>query len=392
MVDGGNSYTLRYVNHVLNVTLDSSHYTYASEGIPFFGLVFHGYLNYAGAPTNMAGDVNYEILKIVESGASPYFLLAVRNIEKMKEDTNLSKYYSVSYENWKEDMGLIYHSVNAALHDVMYEKLVGHEFLIGERVKTDEEAKADEEAAKREEEEKAEAAETARKDAARRIRLAARVAKEDLDEATTELPLAQAARDAAVALQTEFIEITLPAANAALDAAKAVYDDAMAAAGDDEEAKAAAQATYDEAVAEHDKVVAAKAAADIAVRNAERALTKAQTAYDKAVLANDKAQADLKAMNDGGDPEEILAGDKKEETEEKPEEEGYQYTKYTSDNGMIVRVTYGNGVSFIINYNNFAVTVEGYTIGAYDGMKFNADGETVIESIRALTHGEAAAD
>jgi len=137
---------------------------------------------------------------------------------------------------------------------------------------------------------------------------------------------------------------------------------------------------------------AAKAAADIAVRNAERALTKAQTAYDKAVLANDKAQADLKAMNDGGDPEEILAGDKKEETEEKPEEEGYQYTKYTSDNGMIVRVTYGNGVSFIINYNNFAVTVEGYTIGAYDGMKFNADGETVIESIRALTHGEAAAD
>ena len=36
---------------------------------------------------------------------------------------------------------------------------------------------------------------------------------------------------------------------------------------------------------------------------------------------------------------------------------------------MIVRVTYSNGDSFILNYNSFAVTVEGYTIPAISYVK-----------------------
>ncbi len=51
-------------------------------------------------------------------------------------------------------------------------------------------------------------------------------------------------------------------------------------------------------------------------------------------------------------------------------EEGYNYTKYTSDDGRIVKVTYEGGISFILNYNNFDITVEydgkTHTIGALD--------------------------
>ena len=39
------------------------------------------------------------------------------------------------------------------------------------------------------------------------------------------------------------------------------------------------------------------------------------------------------------------------------------------ESGSIVRVTYSNGVSYIINYNRFAVTVEGYEI---EGLGFIA--------------------
>ena len=35
----------------------------------------------------------------------------------------------------------------------------------------------------------------------------------------------------------------------------------------------------------------------------------------------------------------------------------YTTTKYTSDDGSIVKVTYGDSVSFIINYNSYAITV-----------------------------------
>ena len=57
--------------------------------------------------------------------------------------------------------------------------------------------------------------------------------------------------------------------------------------------------------------------------------------------------------------------------EEKPvkETEGYQYTKYTSDDNSIVLVTYENGTSFILNYNNFDITTvvggETYTVSGY---------------------------
>ena len=59
------------------------------------------------------------------------------------------------------------------------------------------------------------------------------------------------------------------------------------------------------------------------------------------------------------------------ESEEDEEETkvDYNYTKYTSDDGSIVRVTYSNGTSFILNYNNFVVTTvvdgETLTIPAY---------------------------
>ena len=64
-----------------------------------------------------------------------------------------------------------------------------------------------------------------------------------------------------------------------------------------------------------------------------------------------------------------------EEPTDSKETEGYQYTKYTSDDGSIVKVTYEGGVVFYLNYNNFAVTVEDegqtYTLDAYGYVRVN---------------------
>ena len=42
--------------------------------------------------------------------------------------------------------------------------------------------------------------------------------------------------------------------------------------------------------------------------------------------------------------------------------EEFDYSRYVSDNGMVVRVTYENGIQFILNYNMFDITVDGIVI------------------------------
>ncbi len=68
--------------------------------------------------------------------------------------------------------------------------------------------------------------------------------------------------------------------------------------------------------------------------------------------------------------EEEVTEEEETEEEEVPE---YEYTKYTDDSGNIVYVEYDNGTYFILNYNNFCVTVvfDGvtHTLDVYGGVK-----------------------
>ena len=266
MLDGGNAYAIPYADHVLNVALDSSHFTYASESVPMFGLVYHGYLNFAGNATNMAGDIRYEMLKILENGADPYFILVYENSEMLKEDEKLSDYFSISYENWKEDLISTYKSLNDALNKVSSSPLKNHEFVIGERVPTAEELAKDAEAEKK----------------------------------------------------------------AAEDAAK-------------QEAESAAEAERKAKLEKH-----------LAEKNGEEVEEPEETDVPEETLPADTETADTAETGDDvtGEAEEP------EEPEIPEEDNSYEYTKYTSDNGMIVKVTYENGYAFILNYNVFDVTVK----------------------------------
>ena len=248
MVDGGNAYTWAYVSHILNAPLDSSHYTYSNETIPFFGMVLHGYVQLAGSPTNMAGSVDYEILKLIENGASPYFTLSYRNTSKLKESSTLNRYYSVSFENWIDDLGDIYKTVNEALSDVQTSLIVNHEFLEAVRVPTAEELARDEEAAR-------------------------------------------------------LVEEALKAAEEAKKA--------------EEERKKA-----------HDELIAALNGTEVTPSKSQSSSTTVTT-------------------------------------------ETTEINKYTVNDGSVVRVTYDNGIVFLLNYNTFDVTVDGITVSAYGFVKLS---------------------
>lgn len=139
MTEGGNSYVWKYADHILDIPLDSSRYIKASYTVPFIGYVLHGYKNFTGAPINMAGDIRYEVLKCIENGAYMYFILSIDNVELLKEDKELSKYYSIRYDIWYDDVVSLYTELNGILADLQDKEIVGHEFLIGERIPDEDE-------------------------------------------------------------------------------------------------------------------------------------------------------------------------------------------------------------------------------------------------------------
>jgi hypothetical protein len=145
MTDGANAYTWKYVDYIINVPLDSSRYNKAANTVPFIGVVLHGSVQFAGTPLNMEGNIGYSMLKAIENGAGLYFVLCYDNYEELKEDKELSKYYSVRYDILKNDVVKYYTILNDLTKDLQLNKIVGHKFLIGERVPDADEVIADEE-------------------------------------------------------------------------------------------------------------------------------------------------------------------------------------------------------------------------------------------------------
>ena len=133
MVSGGNSYTLPYVDHVLEVPLDSSLNINTSESIPFMGMVLHGNVEFAGTAINLDGDFDYSVLKAIENGASLYFVLSKDNTSELKQYPRFSRYYAIGYDIWKQDLIDTYESFNKSMKKVKYSYITDHK-TIGTRV------------------------------------------------------------------------------------------------------------------------------------------------------------------------------------------------------------------------------------------------------------------
>lgn len=143
MVDKGNIYSVKYASHILNISTDSSHFKYSSYAIPFIGMILHGYVQYAGSALNYSGSANYEVLRSIESGASPYYVLCYDNAAFMKDDEKLNKYYGVDYRTWYDDILVTYTELNAQLSDLQNYEIIDHKTVIVERTKEESEKRND---------------------------------------------------------------------------------------------------------------------------------------------------------------------------------------------------------------------------------------------------------
>ncbi len=127
-VNNGNSYTWKYADTIMEIPLDSSNRITTTAEIPFLGIVLHGYMDYTGEAVNLSGDYEYTLLKTIENGANPYFVVAYDNIAELKVN-GYSEYYAVQYSTWKESIINEYKKLNEALGSLQNVTIQNHEIL-----------------------------------------------------------------------------------------------------------------------------------------------------------------------------------------------------------------------------------------------------------------------
>ena len=157
MTEGGNMYAVSYTDHMLDMPIESSNYSNSSHTVPFIGMVLHGYLNMTGTALNEAGDVNYNIMRSIENGYAPYYILSYNSdaTALMKQNKDFSKYYSIRYDIWfgsgtvgtnSFKPGALpnqYKLLNSAIGDLQTALIEDYDFLVCERVQKPSEVIAD---------------------------------------------------------------------------------------------------------------------------------------------------------------------------------------------------------------------------------------------------------
>lgn len=136
MIDGGNAYAAALASHVVRAPGGSSGYILCDESVPFWQMVFHGYVPYCLSPVNQSGSPGETALKCLEYGASPLYAFVGRNSEELI-DSRMLFLYSADYERWADDARDTHQTLSSVLAGVADREITGHEILSAHARRTD---------------------------------------------------------------------------------------------------------------------------------------------------------------------------------------------------------------------------------------------------------------
>lgn len=113
MTDVGNAYVLGHVGHILNIPLSDSAFPSESFHVPFYQLVLHGSVNYAGEAINMSRNQEKTRFASLLAGADPYYS-CVTDKDALEGLGQYQRRYPVSFATvyeeildfWKENREL----------------------------------------------------------------------------------------------------------------------------------------------------------------------------------------------------------------------------------------------------------------------------------------------
>jgi len=122
----GNAYILPYVDMIYSLPQSDSGYTFASESVPFYQMVVHGYVQYTGVVGNTHYDFDRCVLEWVETGSAPSFILTYQKTSKLLE-TAYDEVFSSEYSVWKDKIIKTYKKLNSDFKEFNNETISSHE-------------------------------------------------------------------------------------------------------------------------------------------------------------------------------------------------------------------------------------------------------------------------
>jgi len=131
LLQGAYAYAFPYADVIINVPVSCSQFDVEDEAVPFYEMVVGGSAALYGTPVNESGNVREMLLKNIEYGVSPSFLLMTAQRDAL-QDTDYQRYYSLCYGDWQQEIQDILIELQP-LEEIWGQRITGHS-KVGEKV------------------------------------------------------------------------------------------------------------------------------------------------------------------------------------------------------------------------------------------------------------------
>jgi hypothetical protein len=103
IVFGGNDFSLEFASHLVDAPTEADVQYIIDYEVPFFPMVVHGFIEFAGRPANMREEYSHKgvLLNSMTTGASPRYTLSAQPT-RHAQFSPYERFYSTHYVNWIE--------------------------------------------------------------------------------------------------------------------------------------------------------------------------------------------------------------------------------------------------------------------------------------------------
>jgi len=123
-----NVYAWQLTDLYFDVPMSSSRHLFVTDTVPFLQIVLRGHVAYYAPFANFSANWNRDLLRLVEFGAYPSFLLTGEPAHLLYR-TAAYYIYSSQFDIWEDLVVLFYNRVAGALYPVRNQPIVGREML-----------------------------------------------------------------------------------------------------------------------------------------------------------------------------------------------------------------------------------------------------------------------
>lgn len=114
--------------YYFDIPMTASGFLFATDTVPFIHIVLRGHMNYYAPASNFSANSRTELLRSIEFGAYPTFVLT-KQPSHLLADTRSSHIFTSEFTLWEETVVAYYEIVSAALESVRGTRIVGRTVL-----------------------------------------------------------------------------------------------------------------------------------------------------------------------------------------------------------------------------------------------------------------------